>query len=181
MWHWSKHFFWDKVKKTTNFTRKKPAKIDQKPAKNIKNPQIQKSRFLGFLECATWLRNPMQDSWELKKNVRALFCPLWHDSHTQEMLSSWAWLPVVSIDYQKKSFGSFRIFLGQPVLDLMSTSDKTSRATLNEGLGLAVDMKSSATGDAIDLQIAVPWLGMTGCLEENIYYRGQWYCLAPYL
>jgi hypothetical protein len=53
MWHWSKHFFWDKVKKTTNFTRKKPAKIDQKPAKNIKNPQIQKSRFLGFLECAT--------------------------------------------------------------------------------------------------------------------------------
>jgi hypothetical protein len=82
-------------------------------------------------------------------------------------------------DYQlyplitKKSFGSFRIFLGQPVLDLMSTSDKTSRATLNEGLGLAVDMKSSATGDAIDLQIAVPWLGMTGCLEENIYYRGQ--------
>ena len=47
----------------------------------------------------------------------------------------------------------------------MSTSDLASRATLNEGLGLAVDMASSAPGDEIDLQIAVPWLGMARGLE----------------
>ena len=37
-----------KTKKTTNFTRKKPANIRKKPANTRKNPQIQKRRILDF-------------------------------------------------------------------------------------------------------------------------------------
>jgi hypothetical protein len=38
----------EQPKKTTNFTRKKPANIRKKPANTRKNPQIQKRRILDF-------------------------------------------------------------------------------------------------------------------------------------